>query len=58
MPRRMSKGTCNLCGGTFAKNAITRHLKSCPKVTDVNRTAPTQIHHLNWRGGCAGVRFG
>ena len=40
MPRRMSKGTCNLCGGTFAKNTITRHLKSCPKMTDVTQTSP------------------
>ena len=41
MPRRMSKGTCNLCGGTFAKNTITRHLKSCPKMTDVTQDAPS-----------------
>jgi len=25
----MSKGQCNLCGGTFSKSAMTRHLKSC-----------------------------
>ncbi len=41
MPRKMSKGTCNLCGGTFAKNTMTRHLSSCPKITDVSRVAPS-----------------
>lgn len=40
MPGRISKGTCNLCGGTFAKNIITRHLQSCPKRKDVSQAAP------------------
>ncbi len=39
MPRRMSKGTCNLCGGDFTKTTMTRHLKSCPKGTDVTQTS-------------------
>ncbi len=42
MPRRMSKGTCNLCGGTFAKNMITRHLKSCPHRTDISQASPSE----------------
>ena len=29
MARHMSKGTCNLCGGTFSKAAMTKRLKSC-----------------------------
>ena len=29
MTRQMSKGQCNLCGDTFSKSAMTRHLKSC-----------------------------
>ena len=29
MARQMSKGKCNLCGGTFGKAAMTKHLKSC-----------------------------
>lgn len=29
MAREMSKGQCSLCGGTFSKSAMTRHLTSC-----------------------------
>ena len=29
MAGQTSKGQCNLCGETFSKSAITRHLKSC-----------------------------
>lgn len=29
MARQMSKGQCSLCGGTFGKSAMARHLKSC-----------------------------
>jgi len=29
MTRQTSKGKCSLCGGTFSKGAMTRHLKSC-----------------------------
>ncbi len=53
MPRRTSKGICNLCGGDFTKTTITRHLKSCSKMTDVTqaassgrRTGPVKGFHL------------
>lgn len=29
MAKRMSSGKCNLCGGTFSKSAMTKHLKLC-----------------------------
>ncbi len=29
MTRQMSKGQCHLCGGTFSKSAMTKHLESC-----------------------------
>lgn len=29
MARQTSKGKCQLCGGTFSKAAMTKHLKSC-----------------------------
>ena len=29
MTRQMSKGQCHLCGSTFSKSAMTKHLKSC-----------------------------
>jgi len=29
MTRRTSRGKCGLCGGTFSKAAMTKHLKSC-----------------------------
>jgi len=31
MRRQISKGKCYLCGGTFSKSGMTKHLKSCPK---------------------------
>lgn len=34
MARHMSKGQCHLCGGTFGKAAMTRHLKSCKQKED------------------------
>jgi hypothetical protein len=27
--RQVSQGKCNLCGGTFSKQAMTKHVKSC-----------------------------
>lgn len=35
----MSKGKCNLCGSTFSKAAMTRHLKSCKQGESVPQTA-------------------
>jgi len=29
MARQVSQGLCNLCGGTFGKQAMTKHVKSC-----------------------------
>ena len=29
MTRQQSRGKCSLCGGTFSKGAMTKHLKSC-----------------------------
>jgi len=34
----MSKGTCNLCGGTFSKSAMTKHLKSCKQKEVISKT--------------------
>lgn len=45
MPRKTSYGTCEFCGGTFSKQAIGRHLKSCakrPPTTDKTAT----LYHL------------
>jgi hypothetical protein len=40
----MSKGQCNLCGGTFSKLAMTKHLKSCKqKQADSATLAPDQV---------------
>jgi hypothetical protein len=54
MTRRiMSKGQCNLCGGTFGKSAMTRHLKSCKQKEKNSETSSpdrspqkTKIFHL------------
>ena len=53
MTRQMSKGQCNLCGSTFSKSAMTKHLKSCKqKDQDSETSSPgrsprkTKIFHL------------
>ena len=54
MTRRiMSKGRCHLCGGTFSKSAMTRHLKSCKQKEKNSETSSpgrsprkTKIFHL------------
>jgi hypothetical protein len=57
MARQMSKGRCNLCGGTFSKSTITKHLKSCKqKQTDAATSVPDkasqkeQVFHLMVEG--------
>jgi len=34
MTREVSKGKCNLCGGSFSKRAMAKHLKSCKESED------------------------
>jgi len=54
MTRQMSKGQCNLCGSTFSKSAMTKHLKLCKqKERDSKTSSPpgrsprkTKIFHL------------
>ena len=53
MARQMSKGQCSLCGETFGKSAMTRHLKSCKqKHADSPTSSPgsgprkTEVFHL------------
>ncbi|MDD4580331.1 MAG: hypothetical protein PHF80_06615 [Methanothrix sp.] len=36
LTRSTSKGTCSYCGGSYAKAAISRHLKACPARTEEN----------------------
>ena len=44
MARQTSKGQCNLCGGTFSKSAMSKHLKSCKqKQTDAATSSPDQV---------------
>ena len=49
----MSKGQCHLCGGTFSKSAITKHLNSCrqeeqdsEKSSSSRGSRKTEIFHL------------
>jgi len=53
MTRQMSKGQCRLCGGTFSKSAMTKHLKSCKQKEQKSETSSpgrsprkTEIFHL------------
>lgn len=41
MTRQISNGRCNLCGGTFSKRAITKHLDSCKQKENASRTPAT-----------------
>ncbi len=49
--RRVSTGECEFCHGTFAKNAITRHLAKCPvrgqRIAEADSAAKSQnLYHL------------
>ena len=44
MPRQSSQGKCNLCGKTFAKAAMTRHLQKCAE--EHSGKADAQVFHL------------
>lgn len=44
MARRISKGKCNLCGETFSKAAMTKHLESCKQ-----RKAASETPSKKWR---------
>jgi hypothetical protein len=57
MTRRTSEGQCNLCGVTFSKSAMTRHLKSCKqKEQNSGKSSPSrnlrqaEIFHLMVEG--------
>lgn len=50
MARQISEGKCHLCGETFSKSAMTKHLKSCQQKGDSNTPGKshkkTKIFHL------------
>lgn len=50
MPRFTSTGTCALCGGDFAKPAITRHLAKCEAEHRPARGKPRPTFHLRVEG--------
>lgn len=39
MTRQISRGKCNLCGGTFSKAAMTKHVKSCKQKEGISKTS-------------------
>jgi len=44
MAKQTSKGQCNLCGDTFSKSAMTKHLKSCKqKQADSATSTPDKV---------------
>lgn len=52
--RTISLGKCFLCGGTFAKNTIARHLKSCVPAHETARGAkPVRLFHIHVEGAYA-----
>lgn len=48
MPRRISQGKCNLCGQTFTKQTITRHLDKCK--AEHLATGNRRVFHLKIEG--------
>lgn len=51
MARWTSKGKCNLCGESFTKTGMTKHLLTCrathePKLTGSGKVRQTQLFHL------------
>ena len=46
MAKVSSSGKCNLCGGTFSKAVMGRHLSKCKQVTSGN-----EVFHLRVQGG-------
>ncbi|MBC7259765.1 MAG: hypothetical protein H5T65_11005 [Chloroflexi bacterium] len=50
-PQVVSYGKCFLCGGTFAKNAMTRHLKACVRKHETAQEGkPVRLFHLRVEG--------
>lgn len=47
---RVSYGKCFLCGQTFAKNAITRHLKKCVPAHETGKGKPVRLFHIRAEG--------
>jgi hypothetical protein len=57
MTKQTSNGKCNLCGGIFSKNAMTKHLESCKKTKNTSETSTgnlssrkTKCFHLVVKG--------
>jgi hypothetical protein len=50
MAKQTSTGTCNLCGGKFAKAAMTRHLDKCKTQHFDRETGSKRILHLQVEG--------
>lgn len=48
--RPVSYGKCFLCGQTFAKNAITRHLKKCVLAHETGKGKPARLFHIRAEG--------
>jgi len=39
MAKQVSEGKCHLCGSTFSKAAMTKHLKSCKQKNDISEAS-------------------
>ena len=50
MARQTSQGKCNLCGKTFSKQAMTRHLDKCKQEHSQRDTGTKRILHLQVEG--------
>jgi hypothetical protein len=50
MPRQTSQGKCNLCGKTFGKAAMTRHLDKCKQEHSARAAGQKRVFHLQAEG--------
>lgn len=46
MAKQISKGKCNLCGGSFSKATMTKHLKSCKQKEGISKKSSGKSFHL------------
>src|SRR5438132_11478342 len=53
--KKPSSGKCNLCGGTFGKAAMARHIASCNASKPANKAPKTACFHVVVEGGYGNI---
>ena len=53
--KKQSSGKCNLCGGTFGKAAMARHITSCKASKPADKAPKTACFHVVVEGGYGNI---